>query len=46
MVLRPFLYTTVVIREMLFAHDAAQVTHTMKDMQQLIDRLYHACKEF
>ena len=36
----------VVIREMLFAHDAAQVTHTMKDMQQLIDRLYHACKEF
>ena len=35
-----------VIREMLFADDAALVTHTMKDMQQLMDRLSHACKEF
>ena len=36
----------VVIREMLFADDAALVTHTMEDLQQLIDRLSHACKEF
>ena len=28
----------VVIREMLFADDAALVTHTMEDLQQLIDR--------
>ena len=36
----------VVIREMLFADDDALVTHTMKDLQQLIDRLSRACKEF
>ena len=36
----------VVIREMLFADDAALVTHTMEDLQQLIDKLSHACKEF
>ena len=36
----------VVIQEMLFADDAALVTHTMEDLQQLIDRLSHACKEF
>ncbi len=36
----------VVIREMLFAYDAALVTHTKEDLQQLIDRLSHACKEF
>ena len=36
----------VVIREMLFADDAALVTHTMEDLQQLIDRLSHASKEF
>ena len=35
----------VVIREMLFADDAALVTHTMEDLQQLMDRLSHACKE-
>ena len=35
----------VVIREMLFADDAALVTHTMEDLQQLIDKLSHACKE-
>ena len=34
------------IREMLFADDAALVTHTMEDLQQLIDKLSHACKEF
>ena len=36
----------VVIREMLFADDAALVTHTMEDPQQLMDKLSHACKEF
>ena len=36
----------VVIREMLFADDAALVTHTMEDLQQLMNRLSHACKEF
>ena len=36
----------VVIREMLFADDAALVTYTMEDLQQLIDKLSHACKEF
>ena len=36
----------VVIREMLFADDAALVTHTMEDLQQLIDKLSHACKDF
>ena len=36
----------VVIREMLFADDAVLVTHTIEDLQQLIDRLSHACKEF
>ena len=34
------------LKEMLFADDAALVTHTMEDLQQLIDRLSHACKEF
>ena len=34
------------IREMLFTYDAALVTHTMEDLQQLIDRLSHAFKEF
>ena len=36
----------VVIREMLFTDDAALVTHTMEYLQQLIDRLSHAFKEF
>ena len=31
---------------MLFANDAALATHTMEDLQQLTDRLSHACKEF
>ena len=31
---------------MLFADDAALVTHTMEELQQLIDRHSHACKEF
>ena len=31
---------------MLFADDAALVTHTMEDLQQLMDRLSQACKEF
>ena len=35
----------VIIREMLFADDAALVTHTMEDLQQVMDRLAHACKE-
>ena len=36
----------VLIREMLFADDAALATHTEDDLQQLMDRLSHACKEF
>ena len=31
---------------MFFADDAALVTHTMEDLQQLIDKLSHAYKEF
>ena len=29
-----------------FADDAPLVTNTMEDLQQLMDRLSHACKEF
>ena len=36
----------VVIREMLFADDAALVTHTTEDLQQLMDIHSHACNEF
>ena len=36
----------VLIREMLFADDAALAIHTEEDLQQLMDRHYHACKEF
>ena len=36
----------VLIREMLFADDAALATHTEENLQQLMDRLSHACKEF
>ena len=31
---------------MLFADDSALATHTEEDLQQLMDRLLHACKEF
>ena len=36
----------VLIRELLFADDAALVSHTEEGLQQLVDRLSHACKEF
>ena len=36
----------VLIKEILFADDAALATHTEDDLQQLMDRLSHACKEF
>ena len=36
----------VLIRAMLFADDAALSTHTEEDLQQLMDRLSLACKEF
>ena len=35
----------VIIREMVFADDASLVTHTLEDLQQLMDRLSHAFKE-
>ena len=38
--------TKVLIREMLFADDAAVVSHTEEGLQQLVSRLSHACKEF
>ena len=31
---------------MLLADDAALLTHAMDDLQQMIDRLSHPCKEF
>lgn len=37
---------TVLIREKLFADDAALAMHTKRDLQQLINQLNHACKEF
>ena len=37
--------TKVLIREMLFADDAAVVSHT-EGLQQLVSRLSHACNEF
>ena len=38
--------TCVLIREMLFADDAALVSQTQKGLQCLMDRLSKACKEF
>lgn len=37
---------TVLIRELLFADDAALSTHTAEALQQLLDRFSYACKEF
>ena len=37
---------TVLIREMLFADDAALSSHTEEVLQGLMDRFSHACKEF
>ena len=36
----------VLIRELLFADDAAMATHTEEDPQRIIDSFSHACKEF
>ena len=36
----------VLIREMLFADDAALTSHTEEGLQHLMDRFAHACKEF
>ena len=36
----------VLIREMLFADDAALTSHTEAGLQDLVSRLSHACKEF
>jgi len=38
--------TKVLIRELLFADDAALTSHTENGLQQLVCRLSHACKEF
>ena len=37
---------TVLKREMLFADDAALSSHTEEDLQRLMDRFSHACREF
>ena len=37
---------TVLIREMLFADDAALTSHTEEGLQRLISQFAHACKEF
>ncbi|KAJ8049491.1 hypothetical protein HOLleu_02260 [Holothuria leucospilota] len=34
------------MREMLFANDAALVSHTNDGLQRRIDQFAHACKEF
>ena len=36
----------VLIRELLFVDDAALVSHTEECLQQLVEHLSHACKEF
>ena len=36
----------VLIRELLFADDAALTSHSEEDPQHLVDKLSHACKEF
>lgn len=38
--------TRVLLREMLFADDAALASHTQGGLQRLIDRFSNACKEF
>ncbi|GAA6071721.1 uncharacterized protein LOC117871822, partial [Tachysurus ichikawai] len=38
--------TEVLIRELLFADDAALTSHTEDGLQKLVCRLSHACKEF
>uniref|UniRef100_UPI00339881BD reverse transcriptase domain-containing protein n=1 Tax=Acinetobacter baumannii TaxID=470 RepID=UPI00339881BD len=38
--------TNVLLRELLFADDAAMVSHTEDGLQQLITHLSDACKEF
>ncbi len=38
--------TEVLIREMLFADDAALTSHTVDGLQQLVSRFSYACKEF
>ncbi len=38
--------TEVLIREMLFADDAALTSHTEDGLQQLVSRFSYACKEF
>lgn len=38
--------TRVLIREMLFADNAALVSHTSDGIQRLMDQFSHACKEF
>ena len=35
-----------IIRDMLFADDAAVTSHTEQDLQCLMDRSYQACKDF
>ena len=37
---------TVLIRELLFADDAALTTHKEEELQQLISQFSHTCKEF
>ena len=36
----------LLLREMLFADDAAIASHTQEGLQRLVNRLSHACKEF
>ena len=36
----------VLIRELLFADDAALTSHSEKGLQHLVDKLLHACKAF
>ena len=36
----------VLIQELLFADNAASTSHSKEDLQHLVDKLSHACKEF
>ena len=36
----------VLIRELRFADDAALISHSEEGLQHLVDKLFHACKEF